>query len=449
MAYRKTQFTAPQYWCKDGRKCMVSWENRDHYCGPWDGRGSPAPAVLQKYLRLVVQFEQEYQARSLGMEPLPAEHDLTIAEAVLWYLKWLEVTPHPEGALRADGTKNGFFKKAKWCTRPLVELYGDTLAARFSAKDLRTLRKAMLGNNWRTKPGKPWGINYVNEACYHVQKLFGWLESEEHIPPGKAQHLGTIGRLTAPRRSEPETVPDVELELVIANASPIVAAMLRLQRLTACRPGELCVMRPIDLDKSLPVWVYRPGSHKTAWKGKDRAIPLGTVAQEVLRPLLEGREQTNYVFSPRESAEWWRTHRTQKPPEELRTTPIYPSEVRRREKAKRQRRKAGDRRRFSARFTADTYAQAVERAQAKARASHPDTPIGKWTPYAVRHTRITEVQNEMGWEDAQAVAGHDHLNTTKLYSHQRLARALRIAAEAQQPNHPIGAAGEDKPPPAG
>ena len=76
--------------------------------------------------------------------------------------------------------------------------------------------------------------------------------------------------------------------------------MIRFQRLTGCRPGEVCILRPCDVDTSGEVWAYRPESHKTEHHGRDRVIFLGPKAQDVLRPYLL-RDKTAYCFVPAES----------------------------------------------------------------------------------------------------------------------------------------------------
>ena len=51
--------------------------------------------------------------------------------------------------------------------------------------------------------------------------------------------------------------------------------MVRFQRLVGCRPGEVCMLRPCDLDRSDDVWRYVPESHKTEHYGKQRIILIG------------------------------------------------------------------------------------------------------------------------------------------------------------------------------
>ena len=62
--------------------------------------------------------------------------------------------------------------------------------------------------------------------------------------------------------------------------------MVELQGLTDCRPGEIIVMRAIDLTMTGPVWAYRPASHKNKHRGFDRQIFLGPRAQEIIKPFL-------------------------------------------------------------------------------------------------------------------------------------------------------------------
>ena len=51
--------------------------------------------------------------------------------------------------------------------------------------------------------------------------------------------------------------------------------MIQLQQLTGMRSGELCAMRPINIDTSGPFWIYEPATHKNHWRGHRRLIALG------------------------------------------------------------------------------------------------------------------------------------------------------------------------------
>ena len=76
--------------------------------------------------------------------------------------------------------------------------------------------------------------------------------------------------------------------------------MVRLQRLTGARPGEICSLRPLDLDTSGDVWRYIPEKHKTSHRGRERIILIGPRGQSILRPYLL-RAADAFCFSPQES----------------------------------------------------------------------------------------------------------------------------------------------------
>jgi integrase len=63
------------------------------------------------------------------------------------------------------------------------------------------------------------------------------------------------------------------------------------------------ILRPCDIDRSGKVWIYRPNSHKLEWLDQEKEVLLGPQAQQLLAPWLEGREDQEYLFSPRQVAE--------------------------------------------------------------------------------------------------------------------------------------------------
>lgn len=77
--------------------------------------------------------------------------------------------------------------------------------------------------------------------------------------------------------------------------------MVRIQRLTSARPGEICSMVPADIDRTEDVWIYRPVEYKTEHFDKDRVIAIGPRAQKVLAPYLADRDPNAFCFSLAES----------------------------------------------------------------------------------------------------------------------------------------------------
>lgn len=77
-----------------------------------------------------------------------------------------------------------------------------------------------------------------------------------------------------------------------------VRAMVRLQLLTGARPSQILEMRPVEIDRSGKVWIYRPAAHKNSWRGSDRSIYLGPQAQAIVLDALRPGFQERFLFSP-------------------------------------------------------------------------------------------------------------------------------------------------------
>lgn len=63
--------------------------------------------------------------------------------------------------------------------------------------------------------------------------------------------------------------------------------MIRIQRFTGMRPGEVAIMRPCDIERSGDACFYRPVKHKTDYLDVEKLVPLGSRTTEVLRPFLD------------------------------------------------------------------------------------------------------------------------------------------------------------------
>src|SRR5262249_32249045 len=132
--------------------------------------------------------------------------------------------------------------------------------------------------------------------------------------------------------------------------------MIQLQRLTGMRPGEVCIMRSIDVETSRKPWIYTPGSHKTEHHDRPRRIHLGPAAREILEPWLRLNVAED-LFQPREALAEHRAQRRRN-----RKTKVQPSQQDRR--VERPKRVPGER------YTTTSYGHAIADACARA-FSHP------------------------------------------------------------------------------
>ena len=166
------------------------------------------------------------------------------------------------------------------------------------------------------------------------------------------------------------------------QVAPQVWAMIQLQLLTGMRPGEACALRPCDIDRSGPVWLYRPPQHKTGWRGKARVIAIGPKAQAVLATFTPPVPSDHY-FSPRRAVA--RLHAARAA---ARKTPRYPSHVARNARV----RVAAPKRLPAEKYDGTAYGHAVTRAVEKANERRERTSV---TPPPLAPTSIGVVATFM------------------------------------------------------
>jgi integrase len=373
---------------KASGQAVVTINGRDHYLGP---HGTKASKL--EYDRLITEWLSSGRSASFGA----AKPELTVVELVADYLRFAK-------GYYGDGS-HGTFATMKRVARPLKALYGRTPAAEFGVVQFKAVRQSLMGEDLSR--------GHVNELMSRMVGIFRWGAAEGKIPAHVPQTLAVIPGLRKGRTTLRETQPikPVDLPLVEAalpHLSPIVAAMVRFQLLTGARPGEVCKLKPGDVDRSGEVWQAMLVEHKTAHHGKDRTIFIGPQAQDVLRPFLL-RPSDAFCFSPTESAEWWREQRAA-----ARKTPLSCGNRAGTNRRRKPARKPGDR------FKTGSYAVAIARACAKAK-------IEKWSPNQLRHTMATRVRRDFGLDAAQVLLGHSHANITQVYAESDAQRAIDVA----------------------
>jgi integrase len=410
---------------------VVTLGGKDHYLGPWPAGQRKAPAAAREaYDRLVAEWLAN------GRRPPDAaaeEPAVTVNEVILAFWRWAEAHYR-----RADGTPTNELGEFRYAFRPLRELYGPTPAADFSPLKLKAVRQRMIDAGWCR--------NQVNKRVARVVRMYKWAVAEELAPESTWRALTTVRGLekgrTDARESEPvRPVCDADVEAVLPFLPAPVRAMVRMQRLTGARPGEVRSMRACDIDMTGAVWLYRPPAHKTRHRGEDRVIALGPRAQEVIRSFLKLDLQA-FLFSPAQAVAEKRAARRA-----ARKTKVQPSQQ--------YRRKPSPRKRPGERYTATAYDHAIYAACDKAfpppepLARRPDETVKEWEgrlspaerealarwrrehrwhAHQLRHTHATEVRRAFGLEAAQVALGHATANVTQVYAERDLALATKVAA---------------------
>jgi integrase len=182
------------------------------------------------------------------------------------------------------------------------------------------------------------------------------------------------------------------------------------------RPGEACQLRVADLDRSGAVWFYRPRAHKTQRFERERIIPIGPRAQDVLREFIARVPPPNGelpLFSPRDAMAELRAARRSS-----RKTPLWPSHERRLARQ----RKREPRKEPSEAYTANSLQRAVK-------CGCKVASIPPWSPNQIRHAAATRIRKERGLEAARTVLGHASAAVTEVYAEVDARVAAQVAAE--------------------
>lgn len=408
---------------KSTGQAVVTINGRDIYLGKWNSAASKA-----EYDRLVAEF-------LANGRQLRDEVDTTVVEVINAYRKYAEQYYRKNGQVTRE---YGCIKEALKIVR---ELYGRKLADDFGPLALKAVRQRMVDNGWSR--------GYINKSIGRIRRCFKWAVENELVRRDMYHGLMAVSGLRKGRSEAREPDPvmpvdDATVQATLPHLTPIVADMIRFQRITGCRPQDVCNLRPCDVDMSGEVWLYRPSTHKTEHHGRERVIPIGPKGQEILRPYLL-REKESHCFSPVDSEK--------KRHEELhsnRKTPLSCGNRPGKNRKRKPKRAAGEE------YTADSYRRAIHRACDLA--FPPPEPLSqrdgetksqrldrltdkqraelekwqsdhRWSPNRLRHSAGTEIRKRFGLEAAQVILGHASADVTQVYAERDLQKAVEIMRE--------------------
>lgn len=404
---------------KASGQAAVVIDGRWHYLGKFGTDESRAA-----YHRLLAEWRTHHaQPDRLASADRPRVPTLIELIAAYW--------EHTRSYYRKDGEPTSEVGVIKQALRVLKRLYGRLPADQFGPLKLQAVRDEMVRLGWCR--------SYVNRQVHRVRRMFRWAASVELVPSGIFEALMAVeglhkGRTAAPEREKVRPVPDEVIEQVLPHLPPVVAAMVRLQRLTGMRAQEVVAMRGDEIDRSDPdCWSYRPGRHKTEHHDRDRVVFLGPRARGILAPFLLAAGG-GLLFSPERSEADRNAERR-----EQRRVKLWPSHTRRKRQA-RPKRQPGEC------YTRDSYRRAIERA-CSAAFPHPalhEIPgksltdeqrqelrswrrVHRFHPHQLRHSAATEVRARFGLEAAQVVLGHAELGTAQIYAERDMAKAREVA----------------------
>lgn len=410
-------------------QAVVTIAGKDHYLGPHNTKASRI-----EYDRLI----GEWLAAGRPSTPAAPQHQITVSELIakFWSANAQRYTKHGRETKAADNYRR--------VLRALKERYGRTLAIEFGPLSLKAMRAVFVerGSSRST----------CNDCALMTRKVFRWGASEQLIPAAVPDALMCVAGLRKGETQAAEPVPvlpvdDATVDATLPHLSPVVADMVRLQRLTGARPGEICSLRPGDVDRTGDVWKYTPAEHKTEHFERDRVIFLGPKAQAILAPYLL-RPADAFCFSPAESEKKRRAVLT-----ENRTTPLSCGNKPGTNKKRKPDTRPGNR------YETAAYRRAICRGCEIAFGMPPalrnprqqkggdGKPLDEvqvrhlqdlarqwrakhvWTPHQLRHSAATEIRHKFGLESVQVVLGHAHARMSERYAEKNQELAAQVARE--------------------
>lgn len=280
---------------KPSGQAVVTLSGRAVYLGRYD-----SPESREKYHRTIAEWLAGGRTN-----PEPAARPISVAEVLGAY------HDHAQAYYVRDGQPGKEMGHVKNVIKRVRELFGLTAAKDFGPLRLKTVRQRFIELGQCRKN--------VNANVQRVVRIFRWAVAEQFVSSSVWEALRAMNGLryghTEARESDPvRPVPDAHIEAVLPHVLPEIAAMIKVQRLTGMRSGELVSMRTRDIDTTGTTWCYRPVRHKTQYHGHAREVWIGPRAQQVLRAWLR-LNIDEYLFSPRRArrAEFSRcpTHRKQ------------------------------------------------------------------------------------------------------------------------------------------
>lgn len=398
----------PKYRLHKARNAAcVDIKGKRHYLGPYGSEESK-----KKYAALISKHEAEQKAEPMPPNEFGAVNVYTLGEKFATWAK---------GHYVKNGKPTAHQGVVKAALLPLMQMYGETLVADFGPKSLKAIQARLIEEGHSR--------NWINQLTGVIRRVFKWGVAEEIVPPGVFHALQAVSGLRKGRTAARETAPvspvdPATVDATLPHLPEVVASMVRFQRLTGCRPGEVCAMRPRDISRDGDVWEYRPESHKTEHHSRGRVIPIGPRAQAILRPYLL-RDADEYCFKPAESVQ-----KAGRKPGKRNYRPCYTKDSYRR----------AIERACEAAFGMPAHLRTIKR-KVKGKPRPADAIEAEkcearewrqahcWSPNQLRHLAATEIRKAFGLEAAQVILGHSQANVTQVYAERDAEKGRAVARE--------------------
>lgn len=392
---------------KKSGQAVVTIDGRDFLLGPHD-----TPQSRQKYQQIISRWMAN--GRTL---PAPATSAVTVAQVVDAFWQ------HAQQYYRdKDGRPTTEISSMRLALRPVIELHAATPANQFDADALELVRNRMIEAGLVRSS--------INKHVNRIRSVFKWAARKKLVSSAVHHELTMleplkVGRSNAAESGDVEPVARPIIYATLQHCPRPVAGLVELQLLTGMRPGEACIIRLRDIDRSGSEWVYRPARHKTEHHGHKRVIPLGPKAQSLLQPFLT-LDPDAYVFRPSEATAELLAQRAAR-----RKTPLNHGNRPGSNVKEAPKRNPG--RCYSVASYRRAIARAADTADAWAKGGRvvgaSERLVPRWHPHQLRHTFATEIRERYGADAAQVLLGHKNIDATSIYAERSLKQAKGIMRE--------------------
>jgi integrase len=387
-------------------QAVVTLSGADHYLGPHGSKASKA-----EYDRLITEWLANGRQLIGG-----SQASLSLAELIAAYRDFV-LTYYVK-----NGRPTSEQHDIASALRLVRQDYGQFEVLQFGPLVFKAVRLKMIETGWARTT--------INKQVQPICRMFRWAVENEICPPSVYQALKAVSGLCKGKSEARETKPIEPVADIVVNATlpyltPVAADMIRFQRLTGCRPVEVCLLLPADVDCSGEVWKYIPSEHKTEHRGKQRVIFIGPEAQKILSRYLSS-DSREFCFSPSDSEKdrRGRMHAARKTPLNCGNRPGT-------NRSSKPKRSAGEK------YTSTSYRRAIARAVAKANSERKKNAkngedvvlLEKWAPNRLRHATATRIRARFGLEAAQVTLGHSQADATQIYAERDMVKAEAVMRE--------------------
>jgi integrase len=226
-------------------QAIVTIDGKDIYLGKHG-----TAASREAYERTVGEWMQN------GGRAAAPRYTCTVTELVIAYVEFAS------NYYRKDGQPTNEVRMVKTALKIVRKLYGRTSAIDFGPVGLKACRAEMIHLDWCR--------SHTNKQVDRIKRMFKWATADEMVPGSVYDSLRCVaglrkGRTEAREGGKVKPIGDADVAATIEHLPAIVADMVQLQRLTGARPGEICDMRPGDINRRADVWEYVP------WQPQDGA----------------------------------------------------------------------------------------------------------------------------------------------------------------------------------